>query len=240
MVRFMPPTTPIPGYGKMGLVFAKLIVDGEQRGTHPFLVTLGTTEGMCEGIQSKCLPPRAGSSPLDFAITTFNNVHLSPSAFLGESLDTPKDQKSLLHEYMWRTVVGAVSLTIPFSTATMFISTIACDYSHRRHVSAPNGSRIPIITFRTQQLPVLYAIAVSYVLDAWLPHAIDQFMDSSVPHRTRHGSAAIYKATVLRLVGKLCREVAERLGAQGTFGHNLLAQLEVRPVPGALPANARR
>lgn len=225
--RFMPPTTPIPGYGKMAVVFANLVVDGEMRGTHPFLVTTSTPRGMCKGVHSKRLPPRSGSSPLDFAITSFDNVHLPPSAFLGSSLAVPKDRKALLHAYIWRIAIGSLAVSLTASIATKLIATISSDYSFRRHVNGNNGERIPIIRFRTQQLPVLYSTAVAYVLDAWLPQAIDQFMDRELDTRAHQGIAVVHKATVLRLVNMLCPEVAERLGAQGTFGHNLISQFEV-------------
>ena len=224
----MPPTTPIPGYGKMAIVFAKLIIDGEARGAHPFLVTTSTPRGMCEGVHSKRLPPRAGSSPLDFAITTFNNVRLPPSAFLGKSFMPPRDEKALLHDYIWRIGIGSLAISLTSSISTKLIATIGSDYSYRRHVNSVDGSPVPIISFRTQQLPILHATAIAYVLDAWLPNVIDQFMVTGLDPRSRHGIAVVHKSTVLRLVSLLCPTVAERLGAQGTFGHNLITQFEVR------------
>lgn len=224
----MPPTTPIPGYGKMAIVFAKLIIEGEAHGVHPFLVVTSTLGGMCKGVHSKRLPPRSGSSPLDFAITTFDHVRLPATAFLGRSMDMPKDTKAQLHDYIWRIGIGSLAISLTSSISTKLISTIGCDYSYRRHVNGVDGKPVPIISFRTQQLPVLHATAVAYVLDAWLPHAIDQFMTPGRDPRSRHGIAVVHKSTVLRLVSLLCPTIGERLGAQGTFGHNLISQFEVR------------
>lgn len=225
--RFMPPTTPITGYPKMAIVLAKLVVGGEERGTHPFLVSTSDAHGMCEGITSRRLPPRSGSSPLDYAITSFDHVHLLPSAFLGISLNRPADRQALLHKYIWRIGVGSMSIPMNSVTAASLIACIGSDYSFRRHVQGKGAEKMAIISFRTQQLPVLYATAIAYVLEAWRPWAVDQFMRRGTDPRVRHGLAVVFKATVCRLVTKCSQDVGERLGAQGTFGHNLVSQLEV-------------
>ncbi|THH02279.1 hypothetical protein EW026_g542 [Hermanssonia centrifuga] len=209
--KFMPPTTPIRGYPKMAIVLAKLIVDGKEHGTHPFLVATSDGRRMCAGIASIRLPPRSGSSPLDYAITTFDQVHLPPSAFLGFSMENPTNRQTLLHRYIWRIGVGSMAIPMNSVTATSFIATIGADYSFRRHVQGKGSEKVPIISFRTQQLPILHATAIAYVLEAWRPHAIEQFMEQGIDPRVRHGLA----------------DVGERLGAQGTFVHNLISQMEM-------------
>ena len=224
----MPPTTPIKGYPKMAIVLAKLVVGGEERGIHPFLVKTSDEHGMCPGITSRRLPPRSGSSPLDFAITSFDQVRLPPSAFLGASLARPADRQALLHKYIWRIGIGSMTIPMNSVTATSLIATIGADYSYRRHVQGKGPEKVPIISFRTQQLPVLYATAIAYVLEAWRPCAIEQFMQRDLDPRVRHGLAVVFKTTACRLVTKCAQDVGERLGAQGTFGHNLVSQMEVR------------
>lgn len=223
----MPPTTPITGYPKMAIVFAKLVVGGEERGTHPFLVSTSDAHGMCAGITSRRLPPRSGSSPLDYAITSFDHVHLPPSAFLGISLDRPDNRQALLHMYIWRIGVGSLSIPMNSVTASTIVACVGSDYSFRRHVQGKGTEKVAIISFRTQQLPILHATAVAYVLEAWRPWAVDQFMRRGTDPRVCHGVAVLFKATVSRLVTKSAQDVGERLGAQGTFGHNLVSQLEV-------------
>lgn len=212
----------------MAVVFARLIIEGRDHGIHPFLVTLCTERGMCKGVQSALLPPRAGTSPLDYAITTFDHVHLPHSSFLGVAVTKPDDPKSLLFHYMSRVTVGAMAIACTSVTALKLIAVIGSDFSFRRHVLGNGNRKIPVITFRTQQLPILYATAVAYVTDAWLPHAVRDFMSSEFSAEVRHGVAITFKTTVIRFAIMLSQLVAERLGAQGTFGHNLLAQFEVR------------
>ena len=51
----MPPTVPA-GLPCVAVVFAKLIVGGEDRGHRPFVVPLNDGKQMCAGITSKCVP----------------------------------------------------------------------------------------------------------------------------------------------------------------------------------------
>ena len=222
----MPPTMPI--CPKMAVVVARLVVDGESRGTHPFLVQTSDSRGMCPGVTSRRLPPRSGGSPLDYSMTSFDHVHLPPSAFLGTSLERPTDRQSLLNQYIHRVGVGALTLSMSSISGMKMIATIGTDYSFRRHVQGKGSEKVPIISFRTQQLPVLYATAIAYVLDAWKPRIIKQYVEPGLDRRVRHGMGVVFKTVVCRLVIKYAQDVGERLGAQGTFGHNLLSQMEVR------------
>lgn len=219
----------------MAIVFARLIVDGEYRGMHPFLVTICTEKGVCEGVRTNPLPPRSGSAPLDFAITTFHDVFLPHGSFLGESLQRPKDPKQLLHKYLWRITVGMMGIPLTVSTILKFVTVIGSDFSYRRHVQGHALTKVPVISFRTQQIPVLYATAAAHVIDAWCPRAVEQFMSYCDSPLVQRGFGVVFKATVLRLTSLLARLVGERLGAQGTFGHNLLSQVEVRILKLILP-----
>ena len=54
-LRFMPPTVPA-GLPCVAVVFAKLIVDGEDRGHRPFVVPLNDGKQMCAGVESRYVP----------------------------------------------------------------------------------------------------------------------------------------------------------------------------------------
>lgn len=49
----MPPGGVVPGLARIALVFARLMVNGEDRGVRPFLVTLATKSEMCEGVTAR-------------------------------------------------------------------------------------------------------------------------------------------------------------------------------------------
>ena len=51
--RWMPITTPQEGFKRVGVVFARLIVEGEDRGVRPFIVNLNDGQNMCPGVMAK-------------------------------------------------------------------------------------------------------------------------------------------------------------------------------------------
>ena len=52
--RYMPPTGPFGSLPRVAVVFARLVVQGEDRGVRPFLVALGDGHQMCKGVTSRC------------------------------------------------------------------------------------------------------------------------------------------------------------------------------------------
>jgi acyl-CoA oxidase len=49
----MPMTTPQEGFERVGIVFARLIVEGEDRGVRPFIVNINDGQNMCPGVTAK-------------------------------------------------------------------------------------------------------------------------------------------------------------------------------------------
>ena len=78
----MPATTPTFGNRRVALVMARLIVDGTDRGSRFFVVPICSGGRMCKGVTSIRLPARSGTMPLDFALTSFDNVELPFSSLL--------------------------------------------------------------------------------------------------------------------------------------------------------------
>ncbi|KAK0209245.1 acyl-CoA oxidase [Desarmillaria ectypa] len=211
--KYMPPTVPVLGKPAFGIVWAKLIVNGEVTGIRPFLVKINDGKDMYKGISARVLPRRNGSDPLNHAITTFHRVHLPPSALLGE-LDSSVDVRLSL----WRVGIGAISLSAIAITCLKVSSSIVYRYSLRRHVGAPRP--VPIISFRTQQIHIFTAVAQAYVLEALLKTCIRDFMDDSAGFQTRHAVATIFKAVVVEPALKTHYDLSARCGAQGLFDYN--------------------
>lgn len=181
---------------------------------------------MCPGVTNNCLPLRSGSM-LDYSLTTFNNVHLRPDAFLGKSIEKPKDPRTLLVSYIWRIPVGTCAISMAVVNSGKILACIASDYSFRRRVHGPRNERIPIISFRTQLLPVLQAVAMSHVFEAWTPKVIDYFTAKGTSFDARTALGTVYKAAINRLVVQAASDLGERLGAQGLFPQNHLGIMEV-------------
>ncbi|KAI1785917.1 acyl-CoA dehydrogenase NM domain-like protein [Ganoderma leucocontextum] len=223
--KFMPPTVPA-GLPCVAVVFARLIVNGEDCGHRPFVVPLNDGKQMCAGIQSRLLPYRGGPNPLTHSLTTFTNVRLPRSALLG-SLEKPANLHANLMDIIWRITVGTIALgclALPFMQCYATIGTM---YSLRRQIGPASdpARRTPLLSFRTQQAPILAAAANAYVMQALQRWAVARFCDQSVDSRVRHGIAAIFKGVMVQHSQQGAIGVSERCGAQGLFAHNQMSCL---------------
>lgn len=227
----MPASTPAFNIPKVALVMARLIVDGEDRGSRFFIVPVCDEHEMYRGVESIRLPPRSGTSPLDFSITRFNNVHLPNTALVSSDifdLSMPRQPLEAWWDEVWRIQLGTMAVPAPWISAIKATAFIGGSYSMHRSLIGKKNEPTPIITFRTQQWPILHATAVGLVLANWFPVAIKDALENTPDHRVRHAMSVIIKATVCRHFQRCVPEVAERCGAQGTFEHNYMAKIEVR------------
>ncbi|KAJ9130378.1 Acyloxidase [Pleurostoma richardsiae] len=222
--KAMPPTTPEAGVPRVAVVFARLMIDGDDVGVRPFLVWLNDAVGMRPGVTSRALPIRPGTKPLDHSITSFDHVRLPRGALLG-SASPPDNIRSDFLKQIWRVSVGTLSLSIMGVSALKVGSYIAARYSQQRHVEdTSTGKRVPIFSFSTQQEPIIRGLVFSKVLDVYARWTISEFMNRSLDQRVRHGLATVFKALVMRSV-KTLDELVHRCGWQGLFNHNQIAEL---------------
>ncbi|KAG1803945.1 acyl-CoA dehydrogenase NM domain-like protein [Suillus plorans] len=200
--KFMPPTVPVIGLPCVAIVFAQLL-----------------------------LPPRGGSSPVNHALTSFNHVRLPPSALLGDLAKSNTIHRDFMSS-IWRVAVGSLAIGSIAIPNLQVASYIAARYFQRRHVTSVYGNPSPIISYRTQQLPLLHAIAQASVLGALYKWGIERFMDKDLDVRVRHGIAACCKAVMIQHGQVANYALSERLGAQGLFEYNRLSNLysEIRGV----------
>ncbi|KAI6157136.1 acyl-CoA oxidase [Pisolithus tinctorius] len=227
--KFMPASTPAFGIPKVALVMARLIFDGEDRGPRFFVVPICNEQEMYKGVESIRLGPRPGTSPLDFSITRFNNVLVPHTALVASKLDDyslPEFPLQAWWNEVWRIPYGTMAVTAPWISSIKAAAYIAGKYSIHRCITGKGESHLPIISFRTQQWPIIHATAVGHVMSNWYHIAIPQTMDKSLDPRVRHGMAVIVKTTACRHFQRCVPEVAERCGAQGTFEHNYMARIE--------------
>ncbi|KAI5981544.1 acyl-CoA oxidase [Pisolithus albus] len=227
--KFMPASTPAFGIPKVALVMARLIIDGEDRGPRFFVVPICNEQEMYKGVESIRLGPRPGTSPLDFSITRFKNVLVPHTALVASKLDDysmPEFPLQAWWNEVWRIPYGTMAVTAPWISSIKAAAYIAGKYSMHRSITSKGNAPLPIISFRTQQWPIIHATAVAHVMSNWYPIAIQQTMDMSLDPRVRHGMAVIVKTTACRHFQRCVPEVAERCGAQGTFEHNYMARIE--------------
>jgi len=92
----------------------------------------------------------------------------------------------------------------------------------RRKVAGTHGQPI---SFRTQQLPILYTLAQVFALEAFAKDAAERFVVRGLDHRVR---SAVFKAVMVHHVQSSLFALAERCGAQGLFEENQIIASQLR------------
>ncbi|VDB94428.1 unnamed protein product [Peniophora sp. CBMAI 1063] len=222
--KFMPASTPLFGIKKVALVMARLIVDDEDRGHRWFIVPICDEKRLYTGVVSKRLPTRSGTSPLDFSLTSFHNVRLPESALLSMSLEAPTSPRDAWWREVWRIPLGSMAVAAPFVQAIKHTAYIGGSYSLHRTIVGRGPVPIPIITFPTQQWPIMSAVAVANVLEAWYKDVIGLVVGDALDPRVRHGLSVAVKTTIYRHFQSCADTISERCGGQGTFESNYIAR----------------
>jgi alkylation response protein AidB-like acyl-CoA dehydrogenase len=222
--KAMPPTTPYCEMPRVAIVFARLMVNGENHGVKPFLVFLSDARGMRPGITSRILPTRPGTKPLDHSLTTFSHVDLPSTALLGSASKPENDRIEFLRQ-IWRIAAGTLSLSIMGISAIKVGTRVAAVYSERRTIASADGKgRKRIMDFSTQQLPIVEGWVQGKVLEAFAHWTIDMCSDLTDP--MHHALATIFKATVVK-ASQVLRPLSERCGWQGLFAFNQISELDL-------------
>ncbi|KAJ5383076.1 Acyl-CoA dehydrogenase/oxidase [Penicillium concentricum] len=229
--KIMPPSSPVKGLPRVGIVFAQLIVSGENRGIRPFITWLSDGNQMCNGVTSKLLPRRAASKPVDHAITSFTHIRLPHSALLG-TVDKPKDMRKHFMSSIWRIGVGTLGLSLTMVPTMKRSVFVAGKYSQRRHILGPDQKPKPIISFRTQYGPILHGLAQIFVFEAYAQKSIQYFQDPSLTELVQHSIGAMFKAVLCKTSQACHFTLSERCGGQGLFENNHIieAMLETRGI----------
>ncbi|KAI8628509.1 putative acyl-CoA oxidase [Xylariaceae sp. FL1651] len=223
--KAMPPTTPWAGIGRVGVVFARLIVQEEDRGIKAFIVHLNDEKEMCPGITSQPLPKRSGAKALDHAITTFTHVRLGPEALLGSPAQA-RDQRADFMRQIYRVPIGTLSLSTTHIPVIQQSVLIAGTYSLRRHIAAEsNNQSTPIIQFSTQYRPILDAFVQSLAYDAFAEEAIAVYTNTKLSGEIRSAVAVCFKASVSPDAQITLTELADRCGWQGLFEYNKIVEV---------------
>jgi len=135
---------------------------------------------------------------------------------------------------IFRVAVGSVALTSVTVSNLQLVVTIGARYSLRRTVLGSSESLIPVIKFRTQQIPIFTGLAQAYVLRAFEGWAVESFRERKEDIRVRHGIAACFKVAAVQICQAANLAISDRCGAQGLFEHN---QMSVLHVSRELPEN---
>ncbi|KAL4909250.1 hypothetical protein BDW74DRAFT_79126 [Aspergillus multicolor] len=224
--KCMPPSTTLSGVPTVALVMARLNVEGEDRGVRPFVVPLNDGHEMCKGVVSKLMPPRTGANSIGNSITYFNRVTLPGTALLG-SLEKPTNERNHFLATIHRIGAGTLFLSSVAIPALKITAYNAARFSMRRFILGNDGSLMPVISFRTQHLPILHAIAQYHVLQALLIEAATLFRNPKLDPRVRHAVATIFKGLAVGHFTKSVRALHDGLGWRGVYEQNQNLQIEL-------------
>ncbi|GJJ06027.1 hypothetical protein Clacol_000214 [Clathrus columnatus] len=222
--KYMPPTCPL-GIPSFAIIFARLIVGGENYGIRPFLVKLHDGFKMDSGITSRLLPPRGTSRPIGHSLASFNQVRLPPSALLGK-LEKPHNIRECFFQSIQRVVSGTLSMGALGISSLKLGCYVATAYSLRREVlDASTRVMRPISSFSTQYIPLLSSIARTLVFSAWSQDVYERFVDQNISLTQKHFIASVFKTTIFRHTPEILLQLGDRCGAQGLFAVNQLSVL---------------
>ncbi|KAJ7451790.1 acyl-CoA dehydrogenase NM domain-like protein [Mycena galericulata] len=229
--KFMPASIPAGGVSRIAVVMARLLVNGQDCGIRPFVVPLNDGKLMNKGISCRVLPDRSGTRPVGHAITSFSHVKLPTTALVGNIESSLRPRIQFLTS-IWRLGIGSATmaaLCVPALRVAAFITT---QYAKRRTVANSQGTVVPILSFRTTQVPILRALCQAAVLESFYREIQPYF--SSLDHNglssvidLRNGLAAVFKTLSTFHYRDSSVALTDRLGAQGLFTENQLVSLEM-------------
>lgn len=157
--------------------------------------------------------------PVNHSVTSFDHVRLGPDSLLGDIESSGSEHHDFLMS-IWRVSVGGLALSSISIPALKIASYIALKYSLRRTIRGHDGVPLPIISFRTQHLPIAVAVAKACVLEALHKVSVKIFSDNAVDPRVQHGISTATKAVMVQHCQSSQLALSERCGAQGLFDYN--------------------
>jgi acyl-CoA oxidase len=164
--------------------------------------------------------PRSSSNPVNHALTYFNHVRLLPTALL-TTLHRAEAPRVEFFRNISRVAVGTLSMAALCLPVLRMASYIAGKYSLRRKVTdASTGLPRPVISFSTQYIPVMTAIADTFISIAFVRSAHAALRDPELGGTMKHFLAAVSKVTVFSHTLKDTTALSDRCGAQGLLQAN--------------------
>lgn len=218
---------------KIAVVMARLKVADKDWGVFPFIVRISDERGLCQGVHAAPCPEKPVQG-LDNGLTLFDHVVIPRrnllSGNMGEISEDgvfrPKigNPRKRFLRAMARIQPGRLCVASAAVGAGRASVYVALRYAQRRLTNAPGRNDMPIIEYRSYQLPVFTALAKVYAMTFLLNRVKQEFLANPAEISTDlNNLISITKALStweMTDVVALCRE---RCGAQGMFSVNRIA-----------------
>ncbi|KAF8157720.1 acyl-CoA dehydrogenase/oxidase [Mycena galopus ATCC 62051] len=229
--KFMPASIPAGGLPRIAVVMARLIIQGRDYGIRPFVVSLNDGKSMSEGVSCRVLPDRSGTRPVGHAITSFNHVRLPATALVGDVNSSLRPRIQFLTS-IWRLGIGSATMAALCIPGLRLGAYIVTQYAKQRNVADSQGMVVPILSFRTTQVPILRALSQAAVLEAFYRRLRPYFsnthdIDLSTVLDIRNGLAAVFKTLSIHHYRESSITLTDRLGARGLFIENQMISFEM-------------
>ncbi len=162
-------------HGRMAVVFAQLIVDGESHGVHALVVPLRDGQGnLLPGVEIEDCGEKVGLNGVDNGLIWFREVRVPREALLNRygnvtadgNYESPiEDPNKRFFTMLGTLVQGRVCISAGSISAAKTALTIAIRYGLRRRQFGPAGKReVPVLDYRTHQRRLMPRLAKTFAL----------------------------------------------------------------------------
>jgi acyl-CoA oxidase len=218
---------------KIAVVMARLKAGGKDWGVFPFLVRIADDYGLCPGISAVPCPEKPVQG-LDNGLTTFCDVVVPRrDLLLGDMAEfTPQGEfranignpRKRFLRAMSRIQPGRLCVASAAMGAGRASVYIALRFAQHRLTNAPGRNDMPVIAYRSHQLPTFTALAKVFALTLLLNHVKRAFIATQpeIGSELNH-LISITKAMCTWEMTDVITVCRERCGAQGIFSANRIA-----------------
>ncbi|GAA4023248.1 hypothetical protein GCM10022247_54460 [Allokutzneria multivorans] len=224
-----PPNVAADGVARLGVVGARLVVEGVDRGVALFLVRLRDASGPRPGVVIKAQEPTSLLS-LDYASVRFDDVRLPRSAWLADGAEVSEsgefhdrleplartERSTSFGRFAW----GAVSVGL--AAVARSAVAIALGHAQRRLASGREIAEQPVILYPNQQRLLFTALAEAVAATALARRAVENCWQPEQPSRSQLRAASLAKVLCVRLAERAVSRCRAATGALGFFSVNRL------------------
>lgn len=235
---------------KIGVVCARLKMDGRDCGVYPFAFDISDHRGPRPGVRLSS-PAEIPLVPFDYGLAGFDHVHLPYCAWLSGTASI--DEQGVLHdplshpdERLVRTLVAPAHVWAMAATAMCAVARasvgLALSHSLRRSTMARIGADVSLLSYSTQRRALFAALATTYVTTCQVNHEVEGWMqrvrerttrrtaDASAltwaPWSSANRSLALSKALCTWAVEQVISECRLRCGVAGDLTLNRFMEYE--------------